>query len=136
MRHLVRLAALVVLSAAVPARADLTPPTLRMAQPRAGSFAFYNARVMHAFMIFTPARSLEERLNPLEAVRARDTLRLVTGATYDEAGGLGALLMGVTCAAVAHAPGPLRAIFDGPVHLGPAVLDGGGLGAGIGGHWL
>jgi hypothetical protein len=137
MRHTVGIAALVVLLAAAPAPADLTPPTLHLAQPRAGGFAYYNARVMHAFLIFTPARGLEERANPLETLRARDQLRLVAGqAPNDEAGGLGALLMSLTCAAAAHAPGPVRALFAGPVHLGPAVFDGGGLGAGVGGHWL
>ena len=36
----------------------------------------------------------------------------------------------------AHAPRPLRILFDGPVHLGPAIFDGGGMGAGIAGRGL
>lgn len=36
----------------------------------------------------------------------------------------------------AHAPGPLRVLFDGPIHLGPAIFDSGGMGAGIGGRGL
>jgi hypothetical protein len=34
----------------------------------------------------------------------------------------------------AHAPRPFRVIFDGPVHVGPAIFDGGGMGAGIAGR--
>jgi hypothetical protein len=34
----------------------------------------------------------------------------------------------------AHAPRPLRVLFDGPVHFGPAIFDGGGMGAGIAGR--
>jgi hypothetical protein len=33
----------------------------------------------------------------------------------------------------AHAPAPLRPLFDSRVHLGPAVFEGGGMGAGVGG---
>jgi hypothetical protein len=97
----------------------------------------YNARVMHAFLVFTPARTLQERSAGLEIARARDRFLLLRGDPRDEqAMGFGALMLGVTTIMTAHAPQSLRPLFDGPVHLGPAVFDGGGLGAGIGLRWM
>ena len=34
--------------------------------------------------------------------------------------------------AAAHAPAPLRVLFDEPIHLGPAILPAGGIGVGVG----
>ena len=42
-------------------------------------------------------------------------------------------MFGVATVLSAHAPRPFRILFDGPVHLGPAIFDGGGMGAGIAG---
>ncbi len=97
----------------------------------------YNARVMHAFLLFTPARTVEQHANGLELARSRDRFMLLAGWTRDDSQvGLGALVLGVTTVMTAHAPARLRSLFDGPVHLGPAVFDGGGLGAGVGARWL
>jgi hypothetical protein len=71
----------------------------------------------------------------LELSRRRDRLLLFRQGLLrvgDLATGL-ALFLGTTVMA-AHAPRGLRVIFDGPVHLGPAVFNGGGMGAGIGGR--
>lgn len=96
--------------------------------------ALRSARVLRSLLLFQTARSHEEQADRLAGLRARDRLQLVVEAT-PQAGGLGAVIMGAMCAAAAHAPRGVRRVFEGPVHLGPAVFDSGGLGAGIGGRF-
>jgi hypothetical protein len=68
----------------------------------------------------------------LEVRRDRDRLVLFRGPQPQGAAvGIGLAMFGATTILAAHAPRPLRALFDGPVHLGPAIFDGGGMGAGI-----
>jgi hypothetical protein len=89
-------------------------------------FAHHSARVEHDLMIFTGGYTLEH-------MRARDTLLLYGG----PAGGARASLLGfglfsAAIVASAHVPNPVRLLFDGDLHFGPAVFDG-GVGAGFGG---
>ena len=82
---------------------------------------------------FVPA----EGGDPLEVRRDRDRLVLFRGPQSQ--GGSIAVGLGMFAATTilsAHLPRPLRVLFDGPVHLGPAVFDGGGMGAGIAGRGL
>jgi hypothetical protein len=73
----------------------------------------------------------------LESMRARDRL-LLYGDPYTLHGTTDTLYgVGVFSAVVvgaAHAPRPLRFLFDRRLHVGPAIFDGGGMGAGFGGH--
>jgi len=52
-----------------------------------------------------------------------------------QSGALGSAVMGAAVVFAAHAPARVRAIVDGPVHVGPALLEGGGMGAGVGGRF-
>jgi len=71
----------------------------------------------------------------LEVRRDRDRLVLFRGPEAQGAAVAVGLAM-FTAATIlsAHAPRPLRGVFDGPVHVGPAIFDGGGMGAGIAGR--
>jgi hypothetical protein len=82
--------------------------------------------------LFTPLAVVD----PLEVRRDRDKMLLFRGAQPSQGGavGLGAAMFGATTILSAHAPRPVRVVFDGPVHLGPAIFDGGGMGAGIAGR--
>ena len=75
-------------------------------------------------------------VDPLEVRRDRDKMLLFRGPQPSQGGavGLGLAMFGATTILSAHAPRPLRVVFDGPVHLGPAIFDGGGMGAGIAGR--
>ncbi len=119
--------------------------------------AFHSARVRNDLMLFSPtlvgvapagrqrdaeafratgkrkwfattARAADE----LELRREQDRLLLFRG-PQPRAGaiGIGLAMFGATTVLAAHLPRPLRVIFDGPVHLGPAIFPGGGMGAGI-----
>jgi hypothetical protein len=73
----------------------------------------------------------------LEMRRDRDRLLLFRGEQPQGAAvGLGIAMFGTATLLAAHAPRPLRVLFDRPIHLGPAVFDGGGMGAGIAGRGL
>jgi hypothetical protein len=89
----------------------------------------HSRRVQHDLLFFDHGYTLEE-------VRRRDALRLY-GPTpgSDGAGELGAAVFATAVVAAAHAPPPLRRLFDGRLHVGPAILYGGGVGAGAGGHF-
>lgn len=91
-----------------------------------------SARVMAAFLVFQPARTVEEQQNLVEEARARDALLVYGGQPSLQAGALGAALLGAAVVLTAHAPRALRPLFDGPVHFGPALFNGGGMGAGVG----
>lgn len=70
----------------------------------------------------------------LEYLRDRDLLRLY-GPTPGSTAGVsyGVAMFSTAVLAAAHMPpGPARVIFDHTVHFGPALFEGGGMGAGIG----
>ncbi len=73
----------------------------------------------------------------LQIMRERDQLRLFepppqTGAGLSE--GIG--MFTAATMMVAHLPRPLRFVVDDRVHLGPTIFSDGGMGAGVGGHWM
>jgi hypothetical protein len=95
-------------------------------------FAERQGRVQRSLVLIQPLLRPDQVQLPYEAVlRERERLMLF-GATPAGQPLLGAALFAVTTVLVARAPAPLRPVFAGPVHLGPAVLEGGGLGAGAG----
>ena len=136
------------------------PPTV----PAATFVEFHSARVENDLMLFKPtligispagsARHAElfahspakkqirflvpaEAGDALEVRRDGDRLVLFRGPQAQGAAvGLGLVMFAATTILSAHAPRPLRVLFDGPVHLGPAIFDGGGMGAGIAGRGL
>jgi hypothetical protein len=69
----------------------------------------------------------------LDYLRERDTLRLY-GPTPGNAGSVadGIALFSSAVITAAHLPGRGRVLFDHAVHVGPALFEGGGMGAGIG----
>ena len=92
---------------------------------------FAAAPAKKSFRFLAPA----EAGDALEVRRDRDRLVLFRGPQSQGASVAAGLAMFIaTTMASAHAPRPLRAAFDGPVHLGPAIFDGGGMGAGIAGR--
>jgi hypothetical protein len=93
-------------------------------------------QVFAAFLMFMPARTVEEQQNRLGAARERDGLLLGGGGSPSmQASAVGAMMMSATIVLAAHAPERLRPLVDGAVHVGPAVFDGGGMGAGLGGRF-
>ena len=73
----------------------------------------------------------------LEVRRDRDRLVLFRGPqSQGGAVAVGLAMFAATTIASAHAPRPLRVLFDARVHLGPAIFDGGGMGAGLAGRFL
>jgi hypothetical protein len=121
---------LLLLTLATSARAQsdlkLSPPS---------SFSEHNRRVERAFLRFATRQTPERERNRLELMRDRDRLLLFQDRSTDQTG-YGIALFGVVTVLAAHAPPPLRRLFEGPVHLGPAIFDPGGMGAGIGVHFL
>ena len=99
-------------------------PSLR--QP--SYFARHSARVERDLLLFHHGYTLEN-------MRERDTLELY-GATPGNATStaLGVGLFSGVVVTAAHTPAFLRFAFDRSLHLGPAVFDGGGMGAGFGGR--
>lgn len=80
---------------------------------------------------FAPAEGAEM----LDIRRERDRLLLFRGPQDPSSAlALGAALFAATTLLSAHAPRPLRILFDGPIHLGPAIFDGGGMGGGVAGR--
>lgn len=94
-----------------------------------------SALVMRSFLTFKSARTVEEDQDRLGQARARDALLLGGRAPSLQSGALGSMMLSAAIALVAHAPRPLRVVVDGPVHLGPALFEGGGMGAGVGGRF-
>jgi hypothetical protein len=92
-------------------------------------------QVLAAFLSFAAARTVEQQQDRLGAARARDALLRPGGAPSLQAGAMGAVMMSAAVFVAAHAPARLRPLVDGPVHLGPALFEGGGMGAGIGGRF-
>jgi hypothetical protein len=95
-----------------------------------------NALVQHAFLRFRSAEAFEQQQNRLELLRERDRLQLFGVVQNEGNAGYGVAMFAAVTILAAHAPSFLRPLFDGPVHLGPAVFDNGGMGAGIGGCFL
>jgi len=91
-------------------------------------FEEHSARVTHDLLLFQHSYTLD-------TMRARDTLELygpTPGTPTSTALGIGAFA-GVVVSS-AHTPRALRFAFDGKLHVGPAIFDGGGMGAGFGGR--
>jgi hypothetical protein len=91
-------------------------------------FERHYARVEHDMLFFDHGYTLER-------MRERDALSLygpTPGTTMSTALGIG-LFSGVVVSA-AHTPPFLRFAYDRSFHVGPAIFDGGGMGAGFGGH--
>jgi hypothetical protein len=83
--------------------------------------------------LFTPVNVVDA----LEVRRERDKMLLFRGGAQPAQGGavaLGVAMFGAATILSAHAPRPLRVLFDGRVHFGPAIFDGGGMGAGVAGQ--
>lgn len=70
----------------------------------------------------------------LESMRDRDGWLRFGSAGGTGAASLGAAILSAAVVASAHAPRRLRPLFDRPLHFGPAIFDGGGMGAGFGGR--
>lgn len=102
----------------------LPPPSL----PPPTYFQRHSARVEHDMLFFQHGYTLDY-------MRERDTLRLYGPTPGTNAStGLGIGLFSAIVVSAAHTPRFLRFAFDRSFHLGPAVFDGGGMGAGFGGR--
>src|SRR5689334_13967641 len=117
------LAVVTVASVAGTARAQ----TIIVRSHNKSSFAIKSEQVMQAFLRFqtlpSPNATVERAQDRLEQLRDRDALLLPAGRTPSwGAGGLGAAMLGATIVLAAHAPAPLRPLFDARVHLGPALF--------------
>jgi hypothetical protein len=112
----------------VPTGADLSVTVGTTRSRRAPSyFLEHSNRVNRSFHTFMHGNALED-------LRQRDQLRLY-GPTPGNmaAAGNGVAIFAGTILATAHAPEPLRVLFDRKFHVGPAIFDQGGMGAGFGG---
>ena len=94
-----------------------------------------NDQVFASFLSFKSAGTVEQQQNRLEAARARDTLLLPGGTPSMQSGAMGAMMMGAAVVVAAHLPERVRIVVDGAVHFGPAMFEGGGMGAGVGGRF-
>lgn len=92
-----------------------------------------SAQVFASFLAFKAAETVEREQNGLQLARDHDALLLAGGGVSMQAGAMGSMVMGAAVVLAAHAPAKLRPLVDGPVHLGPALFEGGGMGAGVGG---
>src|SRR5437868_481389 len=95
--------------------------------------------------VSSPAAARRHRRRPVtlaapeRSASSRDRDRLLLFRGTQPQGSSIAIGVGMFAAATlgsAHAPRFLRVVFDGPVHLGPAIFDGGGMGAGVAGRGL
>ena len=103
------------------------------AGPARNSALFARSPAKKKIRFFVPA----EGGDSLEVRRDRDRLVLFRGPqSQGGAIAVGLAMFGATTILSAHAPRPLRVLFDARVHLGPAIFDGGGMGAGIAGRLL
>lgn len=104
--------------------------------PRHESYvAQKSAAVMRSFLMFKSEHTVEQEQNRLQQAREHDQL-LVGGRTASlQSGALGSMVMGAAVVLAAHAPKRVRAVVDGPLHVGPALFEGGGMGAGVGGRF-
>ena len=101
----------------------------------ASYFEAKNEQVIRSFLLFKTVQPVEREQDGVGLARERDTL-LLGGRTQSlQSGAMGSAVMGAAVVLAAHAPARLRAIVDGPIHVGPALFESGGMGAGIGGHF-
>jgi hypothetical protein len=92
-------------------------------------FSEHERRVERATIVY-------QRDHTLDELRDRDRLELYgVQPGRGRAATLGAAMFGGMVVMSAHAPPPLRPLFDARLHLGPALFDGGGLGAAAGGRF-
>jgi hypothetical protein len=116
------------------ARADEPPvwlvaPTVsEPPRPHPSYFEEHSARVTRNIHMFQSSYSLD-------TMRERDTLSLY-GPTpgTNLSTGLGTGLFTALVVSTAHTPEWLRFAYDRALHLGPAIFEGGGMGAGFGGR--
>jgi hypothetical protein len=94
-----------------------------------------NEQVMRSFLVFKSERTVEQDQNRLHEARERDALMLPGGAPSMQSGAIGAMMMGAAVVVAAHMPERARVVIDGVVHFGPAMFEGGGMGAGVGGRF-
>jgi hypothetical protein len=93
-------------------------------------------QVFAAFLMFMTAHEFEQQQDRLGQARERDQLQLVPGGVPSmRAGAMGVALLGAAVVLAAHVPDRLRVIVNGPVHVGPAMFEEGGMGAGVGGRF-
>jgi hypothetical protein len=96
--------------------------------PPPSYFETHAARVERNLHILRPGYTLED-------ARERDELRLpgpTPGTSTSTMAGIG--LFSFAVFGSAHTPQFLQFAFDRTLHLGPAIFDGGGMGAGFGGR--
>jgi hypothetical protein len=112
-----------------PAPEWLVAPRDPTPSPRPESyFEHHSARVERDLLHFQQSYTLDR-------MRERDSLELygpTPGTSASTATGVG--VFSAVVVGAAHTPKVLRFAFDRSLHLGPAIFDGGGLGAGFGGH--
>jgi hypothetical protein len=112
-----------------PAPAWLIAPREPMRSLRRPSyFEQHSLRVERDLLMFQHGYTLER-------MRERDTLELygpTPGSATSTVMGVG--LFSAVVVTAAHTPPALRFAFDRSLHVGPAIFDGGGMGAGFGGR--
>ena len=99
---------------------------------KATYFEARNEAVVRSFLVFKTAQPVEREQNLVQQSRERDELMLGGRSQNLQSSALGSMVMGAAVVLAAHAPARVRAIVDGPVHVGPALFEGGGMGAGVG----
>jgi len=139
---------------------DTPPPRARPLLNFVGSaLEFHAGRVEHALIFFQPAVSPPSRVPAADRDHEASEVKLHSWAkkraateldvrrqyerlllfrpthTNGAATGLGAAMFASMTFLAAHAPRPLRVLFDRRVHLGPAIFDGDGMGVGLSG-WI
>ncbi len=121
------------------APAVMTQPAAPKAVKQSSVFQKRNDRVRHALIHFSvPTHhnaSVAPNTSPTELYE-KQVIRGMAGPLADQASfGAGLALFAAMTVIVARAPEPIRALFDGPARIGPALLRDGGLGAGVGYRW-
>ena len=100
-------------------------------QHQASYFEEKAAHVFASFLGFGAVRTVEEDQNRVQQARDRDALLWGGRAPSMQSGAMGSMIMGAAVVLAAHAPAKMRAVVDGPVHVGPALFEGGGMGASV-----
>ena len=140
MRTMTLLATLMMLGGAARAEGLPTVPSVRKKSQGPSYFETHNALVMNAFFLFKTVAHPEKQGDSVDEPRSLDRLRIFHDAEplelQNRQAGYGMALFGAVTVFAAHAPGSVRAVVDGPVHVGPAIFDGGGMGAAVGGRFL
>jgi len=101
----------------------------------ASYFEKKSEQVIRSFLQLKTVHTFEREQDALGLARERDALLLGGRAPSLQSGALGSMVMGAAVVLAAHAPAKLRAVVDGPVHVGPALFEGGGMGAGVAGRF-